>query len=181
MAPDPVAAATDVAEAAVPGEKPGRFRAFLREWFASPEAVYGLILYSAVISGVADEHSDSGEVLVGAVPTLLIFFLAHVFAMSLSSHGRMGFGKSVAHGIRHSSGMLYASIIPTIPLILGAIGRIDSADSVDLALLLVMVVLGVLGYSAYAQRGAAVWVRIVGAIGTALFGFVVFVLNYAVH
>ena len=50
-----------------------------------------------------------------------------------------------------------------------------------LALLLVMVVLGVLGYSAYAQRGAAVWVRIVGAIGTALFGFVVFVLNYAVH
>ena len=54
-------------------------------------------------------------------------------------------------------------------------------DSVDLSLLLVSPTLRVLGYSAYAQRGAKVWVRLLGAFGTMLFGFVVFVLNYAVH
>ena len=51
----------------------------------------------------------------------------------------------------------------------------------NLPLFQLIIVLGVLGYSAYAQRGAAIWVRVIGAIGTAMFGFVVFVLNYAVH
>jgi len=174
---------TTVADEATrsPAPRVGRFRAFLRERFGSPEAVYGLILYSALIAGVSDEHSDSLEVLTIGGISLIIFFFAHVFAMTLSAHGGMGFGKALAHGIHHSSGMLYASIIPTVPLILGAVGRMPSEDSVDLALLLVMVVLGVLGYSAYAQRGAAIWVRVLGAIGTAMFGFIVFLLNYLVH
>lgn len=177
-AADATAIVDDPAASTRPG---GRFRAWLRERFATPEAVYGLILYSAVIAGASDEHSDSGEVLGIALPTLLIFYLAHVFAMTLSVHGKHGFRKAVAHGVHHSSGMLYASIIPTIPLVVGAFGRMESGDSVDLALLLVSLTLGVLGYSAYAQRGAKVWVRVLGAIGTMMFGFIVFVLNYLVH
>ena len=178
---EPTAADAPQTDAVAPNPKASRFRAWMRERFASPEAVYGLILYSAVIAGASDEHSDSAEVLGIALPTLLIFYLAHVFAMTLSVHGDQGFRKAVAHGIHHSSGMLYASIIPTIPLVYGAFGRIESGDSVDLALLLVSLTLGVLGYSAYAQRGAKVWVRLLGAFGTMLFGFVVLVLNYAVH
>jgi hypothetical protein len=153
----------------------------MRERFASPEAVYGLILYSAVIAGVSDDHTDTTEVLTISGFTLLIFFLAHVFATSLASHGERGFRKSVAYGIHHSSGMLYAAIIPTIPLVIGSFGRINADDSVDLALILVSLTLGVLGYSAYAQRGSPIWVRVLGAIGTMLFGFVVFILNYLVH
>jgi len=186
------AATTDVADAdaavpaalepdAAPPRRWSRLRQWMRDRFASPEAVYGLILYSAVIAGASDKYSDSAEVLAIALPTLLIFFLAHVFAMTLSVHGEHGFRKALAHGVHHSSGMLYASIIPTLPLLYGVFGRMESGDSVDLALLFVIIVLGVLGYSAYAQRGAAIWVRVIGAIGTAMFGFVVFVLNYAVH
>lgn len=156
-------------------------RPWLRERFASPEAVYGLILYSALIAAVSDDETDSADVLITAVVTLLIFYLAHVFATTLASHGERGFGKAVAHAIHHSSGMLYASIPPTIPLLAGAIGRIDADDAVGLSLIVASLVLGVLGYSAYAQRGAPVWLRLLGAVGTMVFGFVVFTLNALVH
>lgn len=160
---------------------PSRWRRWLREHFATPEAVYGLILYAVLIAGVSDEHSDVTEVLTISAISLLIFFLAHVFAHSLAAHGDHGFRGAVAHGIHHSSGMLYAAIPPTVPLLLGVFGVLDGESAEDFSLLATVVVLGVLGYSAYARRGSPVVLRLLGALGTMLFGFVVFLLNYLVH
>lgn len=160
---------------------PGRFRGWLHRVFGGPSAVYGLILYAALIAGVSDESTDSLEVLIVSFISLIIFFIAHVFAHTLSDHGEHGFWNALEGGVRESVGMLYAAIPSTLVLILGATTRMDADDSVGLALLVGTVVLGVLGYSAYARRGAGPLVRIVGAVGTAILGFAIMILNYAVH
>ncbi|MDO8384655.1 MAG: hypothetical protein Q7T17_16975 [Microbacterium sp.] len=160
---------------------PAGFRGWLRRVFGGPSAVYGLILYSALIAGVSDESTDSLEVLIVSFISLIIFFIAHVFAHTLSDHGDHGFWNALEGGVRESAGMLYAAIPSTLVLIAGATTHMDADDSVSLALLVATLVLGVLGYSAYARRGAGRFVRIVGAIGTAILGFAIMILNYAVH
>jgi hypothetical protein len=148
------------------------FGAWLRRVFGGPSAVYGLILYSALIAGVSDESTDALEVLFVSLFSLIIFFIAHVFAHTLSDHGEKGLRDALRGGLAHSAGMLYAAIPSTLVLIVGA---------VSIALLIANIELGVLGYSAYAQRGAPRIVRVLGAVGTAILGFAITVLNYAVH
>ena len=160
---------------------PGRFRGWLHRVFGGPSAVYGLILYAALIAGVSDESTDSLEVLIVSFISLIIFFIAHVFAHTLSDHGEHGFWRALEGGVRESVGMLYAAIPSTLALIAGVVTRMDADDSVGLALLVATLVLGALGYSAYARRGAGTFVRIVGAVGTAILGFAIMLLNYAVH
>jgi hypothetical protein len=162
------------------------FRDWMREHFVTPDAVYGLILYSALIGGVSDDDSDSVEVLVISVASLLIFWGAHVFAGTIASHGvkdgkEVTLGAAMRTAFSDSSGMLYASILPSIPLVVGAFGILATDDAVSLSLLIAMVVLGVLGYKSFAQRGASVARRIGGALGTASFGFLMIALNVAVH
>lgn len=160
---------------------PKGFRGWLHRVFGGPSAVYGLILYSALIAGVSDESADSLDVLIVSLISLIIFFIAHVFAHTLSDHGEQGFLSALDGGIRHSAGMLYAAIPSTLVLIAGATTRMDADDSAGLALLVATIVLGVLGYSAYARRGAGIAVRVIGAIGTAVLGFAIVILNYLVH
>jgi hypothetical protein len=162
------------------------FRQWMRDRFVTPDAVYGLILYAAIVGAVSDDDSDSVEVLVFSVISLVIFWGAHVFAATIASHGVKGghevtLGSAVARSVRHSSGMLYAAILPSLVLLLGVFHVLDTDDAVSLALLAAMVVLGVLGYQAFAQRGSHVIVRVLGALGTALFGLFMIILNIAVH
>lgn len=156
----------------------GRLRARL----VTPDAVYGLILFSALIGAVDDDDSEALEVLLVSVASLVIFWGAHVFAGTVASHGadtefRTAFGRAVSH----SSGMLWAAILPSLVLLLGVFHVLTADESVDLALVVSAVLLGVLGYSAFAQRRSPVVIRILGGIGTALFGLLMIVLNIVVH
>jgi hypothetical protein len=157
-------------------------RSWIREHLLTADAIYGLILYSALIAGVSDENSIALEVLLVSVVSLLIFWGAHVFAQTLAAHGTE---KSLAAAIRgalaDSSGMLYASVLPSIPLIVGAFGVLSADDAVSLSLLIAMIVLGALGYNSLGKRGHHPVFRVLGGIGTAFFGFMVIVMNIAVH
>lgn len=158
------------------------FVGWVRERLITPDAVYGLILFSALIGAVSDEDSDALEVLLVAVASLVIFWGAHVFAGTLTSHGAdQRLGEAVRRSITHSMGMLYAAILPSLVLLLGVFRVMSADDAVSLALLFAMIILGVLGYSAFAQRRSPVAVRVLGAIGTALFGLLMIILNIAVH
>ena len=158
------------------------FGTWVRERLVTPDAVYGLILFSALIGAVDDDNSAALEVLVVAVSSLVIFWGAHVFAGTITVHGaEMRLGVATRHAMAHSMGMLYAAILPTLVLLLGVFHVMSADDAVSLALLVATVILGVLGYSAFAQRRAHVAIRILGAIGTALFGLLMIVLNIAVH
>ena len=157
-------------------------RTWVRERLFTAEAIYGLILYSALIAAVSDNDSNSVEVLAGSVATLLIFWGAHVFAQTLAAHGaEKKLSVALGHAINDSSGMLYASVLPSVPLILGAFSLMTTDDAVSLSLLIAMVVLGALGYNSLGERGKHPVLRVFGAIGTAFFGFMVIVLNIAVH
>lgn len=157
------------------------FRQWVREHFVTPDAVYGLILYSALVAGVSDNHASPLEVLVFAVASLVIFWGAHVFAGTVARHGDEGFGRALLRAIGHSSGMLYAAILPSLALVLGIAHLVTVDDAVNLALLVATIVLGVLGYYAFAQRKRPVLIRILGGLGTALFGLLMILLNALVH
>lgn len=157
-------------------------RTWVRERLLTAEAIYGLILYTALVAGVSDDDSDAVEVLVISVVSLLIFWGAHVFAQTLAAHGaEKKLSVALGHAINDSSGMLYASVLPSVPLVLGAFSIMTTDDAVSLSLLIAMIVLGALGYNALGERGKHPVLRVLGAIGTAFFGFLVIVLNIAVH
>jgi len=157
-----------------------------REWVGSRlvtvDAIYGLILYAALIAAVSDDESHPVEVLVFSLFSLVIFWGAHVYAGTIVNHvGNAPLHKAIWTAMKHSSGMLWAAILPSIPLVLGAFGVLDDDDSVDDALLIVTILLGVLGYIALKARGSNILVRILGGIGSALFGTLIIALNAAVH
>jgi hypothetical protein len=157
-----------------------------REWagarLVTVDAIYGLILYAALIAAVSDEESHPLEVLFVSVFSLVIFWGAHVYAGTIVNHvGNSPLHVAIGKAMRHSSGMLVAAILPSVPLVLGAFGVLNDDDSVDYALLIVTVLLAVLGYVALKIRGANIAVRILGGIGSALFGTLIIALNAAVH
>lgn len=162
------------------------FRSWLGERFVTADAVYGTILYSALIAVISGDDDTSLSVLLYSLISLVIFWAAHVYARTVANHGvkdgtEIGLRAAFRLGIAHSSGMLWAAILPSVALILGGVGLLSYDVSVDVALWIAVVVLGVLGFLAFTQRRSPIVVRILGAIGTALFGLVMIVLNIAVH
>lgn len=162
------------------------FRQWLHDHFVTADAVYGLILYSALIAVASDDDSNALEVLIVSGLSLIVFWGAHVFAGTIATHGvkdgrEIRLGAATWLSIKHSSGMLYAAILPSLALLLGVFHLVATDDAVSISLLLAMVVLGVLGYQAFAQRGAGVARRIFGGVGTAFFGLLMIILNTAVH
>ena len=143
--------------------------------------MYGLILFTVLIAVASDEHTGLGEVFLVSVVSLVVFFVAHVFAHTLGDHGEQGFRKASAAAVHHSSGMLYASVPPALVLAVGALAGADAETVSDYADLVSVLVLGVLGYFAYSRRTDRVAIRLVGALGTALLGAVIMVMDYLVH
>lgn len=154
----------------------------VRERIVTPDAVYGLILFSALIGAVDDGDSEALDVLLVSVISLVIFWGAHVFAGTIALQGaEKRLGLAFRRAVAHSTGMLYAAILPSLVLLLGVFHVLSAGAAVDLALLVTAIVLGVLGYSAFAQRRSPVVIRILGGIGTALFGLLMILLNIVVH
>ncbi len=186
--------------------KPSRLRR-LRDRVVTADAVYGTILYAALIavsaggdeagdgipgdqSGIPgdqsgiDAHVEIAGVLLISITTLLVFWAAHVYARTIAGHGVRN-GRDVAVGtalhqaLEHSVGMLYSAIPATIILVLGAFGLIP--DAADWALWVNVFVLGVLGYQALSERRRAIPIRILGAVITALLGLILIIVDIAVH
>ncbi|MBK4348322.1 hypothetical protein [Lacisediminihabitans changchengi] len=162
-----------------------RFLRWLRDHLVTADAVYGLILYSALLVVLVDDH-DALETFFISSGTIVVFWAAHVYAGTIATHrGPDGEPQSMRsafrHTISHVSGMLYAAVLPAIIVLLSAFGVLSIENAVDDALDLVVLLLAVLGYFSFAQRGAKIIVRILGAIGTGLFGVLIIILNVIVH
>jgi hypothetical protein len=163
-----------------------RFVRWVRVHLVTADAVYGLILYAALIAVVSTDHTHTVEVFLVSFFSLLVFWGAHVYAGTIANHGvrdgeEIRMGRAFRDAVGHASGMLYAAVLPSIPLIIGAFGGLSDDNAVDLSLTVVLVLLGLLGYQSFAQRRARIVVRIFGALGTAAFGLVMIILNTIVH
>ncbi|MBA8815786.1 hypothetical protein FHX48_000838 [Microbacterium halimionae] len=159
----------------------GGFGAWFDSRFRSAPAVYGLIVFTAFITIASDHAVDAWDMLDTAVGTLIVFFIAHVFAHTLTSHGEHGLWRAIRHGIAHASGMLYASIPTTLVLVITGVQGASADDAYISSMWVAVAMLALLGYSAYAKRGAHIIVRLFGAAGTALLGLVIILLEYAIH
>jgi hypothetical protein len=181
-----------------------RLPAILRR-FVTPEAVYGLVLYAAIVAAASDETdpgdatdptlvwnestitiSDSVGVLIWVALSIIVFWAAHVFAHAVADHGvRNGRPVTVAKATRdafhHSSGMLYAPIVPTIALIMGALGIIPDPAAIEASLWISVAVLGVLGYLAFVAKRAPWFVSVLGGLATAVLGLLIILLNAVMH
>jgi hypothetical protein len=170
------------------------------------DAVYGTILFAALIAVSSDgEHAGDGipgdqsgvhvtiktgeqvdvlQVLLVSLGTLLVFWIAHVYARTIAGHGvRQGedvrLGASFRRAIAHSNGMLWSAIPATVVLILGIVGVLP--DAPDWSLLVNVIVLGFLGYQALSERRRAIPIRILGGVITAVLGQIIIIIDIAVH
>ncbi len=186
--------------------RPGSLPSRIRDRIVSADTIYGTILFAALIAASSNgngsgdgipgdviragaaaalpavhaDQADLAETLVVAVVTLLVFWLAHVYARTIAGHGaRMRLRTAIRTALGNSAGMLYAAIPSTIVLILGVVTVLP--DAADWSLVVAVVVLGILGYQSFAERGSRIVVRIVGGLSSALLGLALMVLDIIVH
>lgn len=162
----------------------GARRGFLR-WldarFRTPAAIYGLLVFQAFITIDTDEGDSAWEVLGTSIGTLVVFFVAHVFANVLTDHGEHGLRRATWRSMRHASGMLYAAVPASLVMVAGGVQGLEMEDVYEQTMWVTWVVLAILGYAAYQRRGAHIVIRILGALATAALGILIVLLEYAIH
>jgi len=179
-----------------------------RDRVVTADAVYGTILYAALIAVSASyEHVGDGipgdqpgvqadlqlltpqevdflQVLEWSATTLIVFWIAHVYARTIAGHGVRGgedrrLGVSFRRALSQSHGMLWSAIPATLVVLLGAVGVLP--DAADWALVVNVLVLGFLGYQSLSERRRPVIIRIIGGLVTALLGLAIILLDIAMH
>lgn len=151
----------------------------------SEEAVYGLILVSGMIVVSGTLVGTSANALVTVAVTVLVFYLAHVYAGTLgrlaATDGGAELGVSIREAARHSLGMLAVSIAPLVILLLGTTDLIDDMTAIWCALIVNTVMLGILGWIAVARWTHHFWPRLLSALITAGFGVILIALKAFIH
>ena len=154
--------------------------------FRTPEsagAIYGTIAAMAVIAGTA-KSSEPGEALGLTIATLLVFWLAHVYAHALAHHlrGARRLDWSAVRAAMAEEWSLLQGPVPLLVLLtLGELGVLREPQAVRLALWLGVVELVTWGVL-YARRQRWSWVTALtaGAVN-GMFGLVIVVLEVVVH
>jgi len=141
----------------------------------SETAIYGVMLVSALVIVTSQRSETTWDALLKVLVSVLVFWVAHVFAtvvshLGVAVNGDKSFGALIRYGMRHSSGLLVAALVPLIVLLL-----------VWTALWVDVVLLGGLGYLAVARVTRVSWARFVGAGTTALLGVAIMVLKALIH
>lgn len=158
--------------------KPSSFTSHL----GSGEGVYGLVLVSGLIATASSAQATSLRVLIFVVITLGVFWLAHVYSNVVSYHGQeledgtpKPLRSAIRESVREARGMLLSAVLPAGALLFGVFGVLEDKTANWLALWICVGVLAWLGYRSYRNRGAAMHVRLLGALATASFGLIIIV------
>jgi hypothetical protein len=145
-------------------------------------AVYGTIIATAVTAATAG-HEPPGLVLAAPVATLLVFWLAHVYADFLD-HGlrQAGFDPKVLPAIMARELSMLAAPAPSILfLLLGVLGLLDEELAVRLALWNGVVQLVGWGVDVGRRRGQAWPGAVLTGLVNGAFGLVIIGLEVLLH
>lgn len=154
----------------------------------SEPAIYGVILVAGLV--VIVEAEALWLVLVKALATLMVFWIAHIYAGVVSRLGDADeesataferLATAVRHAFTQSWGMLLAGLIPAAVLVLGVLKVLNHQQAIWGALWLAVGVLAVLGWVGVAAWSAAASRRLLGATLTALLGVALIALKVFVH
>ncbi|WP_290473509.1 hypothetical protein [Leifsonia sp. 71-9] len=155
----------------------------------TPAAIYGTIVYASVVAATSiglKESSAAWQVLIFAVVSVIVFWVAHVFSTALGFQGdadrlRDRVRDSLRQALQESSGMPEAAVVPSAPLLLAALGLVTIDTAISVALWLAVVMLALLGYLVLSVRSRPWWARIAAALTSALFGILVILLKTALY
>ncbi|GAB3390349.1 hypothetical protein GCM10027568_14130 [Humibacter soli] len=157
----------------------------MRRVALSEEAIYGLILVTGMIVVSNSLTGSSADALITVVVTVVVFFAAHVYAGTIAhlgtTHGHGDFRISILSAMQHSLGMLAASVIPIVILLLGVVHLLNDQVAIWAALLVDTLLLGILGWFAVSRWSPSFWVRLASALTTAAFGGVLSLLKAVIH
>lgn len=148
--------------------------------------MYGVILVAGMIVVAGGYSRNAWTVFTTVVFTVVVFWAAHVYAGTVAHHGLeegrvTGLREAFQASLRRSLGLLTSALIPSAILLLGATRVIPDNATIWVALWVCVAVLFVLGFVGFTRRGASWPWRIVGALGTAAFGFAMILLKALVH
>ena len=146
-------------------------------------AIYGTIAAMAVMGAAARNQSDA-QILALTVITLLVLWLAHVYAETLAHHLRQG-GKpdwnAAVTAMKEEWAMLVGPAPMLLVLGLGGVGILDDDVALTLALWTGLAQLVVWGVT-YARRLEWGWPRAVGVgLVNGTFGLMIVLLEIIVH
>ena len=151
--------------------------------YSGEHAVYGLVLVTALIAVGWQDETDL-DVLLFVVGTVLVYWLAHIYAAVVASRASRPvkpLGAAIIDGVRHSSGMVVAMLVPAALLLLGALGLVEEYTAYFLALGSGVVLLAIIGYANASRNGSPLGWRIVGTLSTTALGLLVVGLSILVH
>jgi hypothetical protein len=146
-------------------------------------AIYGTIVATAVIAATAAGGKSPAVILAATVATLLVFWLAHVYADFLDHglrHGSSGM-KVLASIMGRELAMLAAPALSILFLLLGAVGLLDEALAVRLALWNGVVQLVGWGIDVGRRRGQGWPAALLTGLINGAFGVVIVMLEVLLH
>jgi hypothetical protein len=151
--------------------------------YSGEHGVYGLVLVTALVAVGWQDDTDF-EVLLFVLGTVLVYWLAHIYAAVVASRRSQPvppLHEATIEGARKASPMLVAMLIPALLLSLAAVGWVEEYTAYFLALGSGIVLLGVIGYVNAAANGASWLWRIAGVLATTLLGTIVIGLSILAH
>jgi positive regulator of sigma E activity len=151
--------------------------------YSGEHGVYGIVLVTAVIAVGWNDETDL-DVLVFLLGTVVVFWLAHIYAgvvASRSAEHPEPLTAAIRTAMKHASGMLIAMLIPAALLCTAVLGWVEEYTAYFLALGSGLLMLAIIGYlNAARNRSRWPW-RIAGVLSTTLLGALVIGLSILVH
>ena len=151
----------------------------------NPDAILSLVVFGVAVAAQSPETS-AGKVLFIVVISIVVLFIAHVFAQTMAGHGikngtLVGLRPSFGAAIRNAVSMFIWVIPATIPLVLGAFGVLAAGDAGHIALVLMFVGLFVFGFLVFYARHSRWYVCLIGSLATGLIGILVVMIELLVR
>ncbi len=153
--------------------------------YTGEHGIYGVVLVTALIAVGWEEETDL-EVLLFVLGTVVVFWLAHLYA-GVVAHRATAEGRassvwgSIATTAHHSVGMLVAMLLPAAILLLAVVGLVEEYTAYFIALGSGVVTLGAIGFLNAVRNGSGWGWRILGVLVTVGLGLLVIVLSILVH
>jgi hypothetical protein len=146
-------------------------------------AIYGTIVATAVIAATAAGGKSPGLILTATVATLVVFWLAHVYAEFIDHGTRHGSSnmRTLASIMSRELSMLAAPALSILFLLLGGLGLLGEGLAVGLALWNGVVQLVGWGMDVGRRHGQSWPKALVTGLCNGAFGLVIIVLEVFLH
>ena len=148
-------------------------------------AIYGQILVTSLVGALSEDSDiDAEYILLSVGGTMLVFWLAHVYAEAISRGFVAGRRVSWAEVRELAAGewpLVQAAFPTAIVLSLGALGAVSTQTAVDVAIAVGVAGLFAWGLAIGRASGSSWQASLLGAVISASFGLVVVALKALVH